>query len=83
MVSRSYFMPILSHFWLLSFFPKQLNSVGIPVKRCRQLEGCNKGGVSLAVNGRVGRRVACVLDNNGTRLEVLDVEGEEPEMDEL
>lgn len=33
--------------------------------------------MSVAVNGRVGRRVVCVLDGDGTRMEVLDMEGEE------
>lgn len=42
----------------------------------------------LCVNGRVGRRVACVLDDVGLSLEILDMEGEgdeeedEEEMDE-
>lgn len=31
--------------------------------------------VSLAVNGRVGRRVACVLDKKNSTMEVLDMEG--------
>ena len=31
--------------------------------------------VSLAVNGKVGRRVACVLDNKSSAMEVLDMEG--------
>ncbi|KAL5495217.1 hypothetical protein ACEPAI_680 [Sanghuangporus weigelae] len=31
---------------------------------------------ALAVNGRVGRRVACVVDGNGNELEMLDMEGE-------
>ena len=38
--------------------------------------------MSLAVNGRLGRRVACVLDSAGLALEVLDMEGEEGEEDE-
>lgn len=33
----------------------------------------------LAVNGRVGRRVACVLDDEGIEIEMLDMEGEEEE----
>jgi len=32
--------------------------------------------VSLAVNGRVGRRVACVLDNRRTTMQSLDLEGD-------
>jgi anaphase-promoting complex subunit 4 len=35
--------------------------------------------VALAVNGRVGRRVAAVLDSDGTGLEMLDLEGDEDE----
>ena len=31
----------------------------------------------LAVNGRAGRRVACVLGGDGIELETLDLEGEE------
>ena len=35
--------------------------------------------MTLAVNGRTGRRVACVLDRAGSSLEVVDIEGEEEE----
>ena len=38
--------------------------------------------MSLAVNGRAGRRVACVLGEEGLALEVFDMEGEEDEGDE-
>ena len=31
----------------------------------------------MAVNGRTGRRVACVLDRAGGSLEIVDIEGEE------
>lgn len=48
----------------------------------RTLAGCAEGGVALAVNGRVGRRVACVLGGEGTAMEVLDMEGEEEEEEE-
>jgi anaphase-promoting complex subunit 4 len=42
----------------------------------------DKGGdVSLAVNGRTGRRVACVLDNKGSTMEILDMEGTSEEME--
>lgn len=67
--------------FLLQFFDgvpndfNQLPSVRIPIKRCRALVGCKTGGVSLAVNGRVGRRVACVLDSKGITMETLDLEG--------
>jgi anaphase-promoting complex subunit 4 len=40
------------------------------------LAGFEEGVVSLAVNGRVGRRVVCVLDNSGTMLESFDMEGD-------
>ena len=35
--------------------------------------------MTLAVNGRVGRRVACVLDDGGLALEIMDVEPPEEE----
>ena len=37
--------------------------------------------LSLAVNGRTGRRVACVLDNKGSTMEILDMEGSSEEME--
>ncbi|KAH7883604.1 anaphase-promoting complex, cyclosome, subunit 4-domain-containing protein [Phlebopus sp. FC_14] len=49
----------------------------IPITRCRELSACRNGPVSLAVNGRVGRRVVCVLDGDGMEMEILDMEGEE------
>ncbi|KAJ3754331.1 anaphase-promoting complex, cyclosome, subunit 4-domain-containing protein [Lentinula raphanica] len=51
----------------------------LPIKQSRGLKRCRSGAVSLAVNGRVGRRVACVLDNEGTTLETFDLEGDEGE----
>ncbi|KAI0068360.1 hypothetical protein BV25DRAFT_1793503 [Artomyces pyxidatus] len=48
----------------------------MPIKRSRALAGCREGDASLAVNGRLGRRVACVLDLKGTVLEVVDLEGD-------
>jgi len=54
----------------------QLRSARIPIKRCRRLAACGNAEVSLAVNGRVGRRVACLLDNTGTAMETLDLEGD-------
>lgn len=53
----------------------QLPLVQNSIKRSRALAGCKAGDVSLAVNGRPGRRVACVLDNKGTILESFDIEG--------
>lgn len=46
------------------------------IKQSRALAGCKDGGVSLALNGRAGRRVACVLDGTGVELEVIDMEAE-------
>jgi anaphase-promoting complex subunit 4 len=54
----------------------QIHSIPIPIKRSRELESCKIGGVSLAVNGRVGRRVTCVLDSRRTTMEILDLEGD-------
>lgn len=36
----------------------------------------------MAVNGRRGRRMACVLDTEGLVLEVLDMEGEDSDAEE-
>lgn len=47
----------------------------IPIKSCRELIDGKEGDVSLAVNGRTGRRVACVLDNKESTVEILDMEG--------
>ncbi|PFH54494.1 hypothetical protein AMATHDRAFT_134140 [Amanita thiersii Skay4041] len=58
-----------------------IRGVGSPIKRCRGLKGCKTGRVYLAVNGRVGRRVACVLDGKGTTVETFDMEGEGDEME--
>lgn len=46
------------------------------IKQSRPLAGCKDGAVSLALNGRAGRRVACVLDNRGLELEIIDMEAE-------
>lgn len=51
-------------------------TVLMPIKRSYVLAGCSDGGVSLAVNGRAGRRVVCVLDHKKAVLDVLDVEGD-------
>ena len=48
----------------------------MPIRRSYVLAGCISGEVSLALNGRTGRRVACVLDQTEGVLEVLDIEGE-------
>ncbi|QRV91376.1 hypothetical protein RhiJN_19394 [Ceratobasidium sp. AG-Ba] len=46
----------------------------VPIERSRELRAWSGGGAQLAVNGRRGRRMACVLDESGV-LEVLDMEG--------
>ncbi|KAI9454006.1 anaphase-promoting complex, cyclosome, subunit 4-domain-containing protein [Russula earlei] len=51
----------------------------MPIRRSYVLAGCISGEVSLALNGRAGRRVACVLDREEAVLEVLDIEGESDE----
>ena len=48
----------------------------MPIRRSYVLAGCISGEVSLALNGRIGRRVACVLDGKDGVLEILDIEGE-------
>ncbi|KAG6911951.1 hypothetical protein DXG01_000199 [Tephrocybe rancida] len=53
-----------------------LSKTRLPIKRSRALKGGKTGGVSLALNGRQGRRVACVLDSKG-RLESFDMEGDD------
>ncbi|TFY69760.1 hypothetical protein EVJ58_g217 [Rhodofomes roseus] len=58
---------------------EQLSSEAAPLIQTRRLAGCREGRMALAVNGRTGRRVACVLDGAGTALEILDIEGEEEE----
>lgn len=54
----------------------------VRIRKCRRLAACKGGSVSLAVNGRAGRRVVCVLDGDGTTMEVLDIEGDEMDADE-
>ncbi|KAI0312628.1 anaphase-promoting complex, cyclosome, subunit 4-domain-containing protein [Amylostereum chailletii] len=60
----------------------EVASVPMPIKRSRALSGCEDGKVTLAVNGRSGRRVACILDVDGGVLEVLDLEGDGEEEEE-
>lgn len=38
-----------------------------------------EGTITMAVNGRAGRRVVCVLNEETDELEVLDMEGDEDE----
>ncbi|KAJ2927133.1 hypothetical protein H1R20_g9948, partial [Candolleomyces eurysporus] len=51
----------------------------VEITRRRALSG-RGGDVGLAVNGRPNRRVVCLLDGTGTRLESFDL-GEEEEME--
>jgi len=51
----------------------------MPIKRSGPLAACEDGDVCLAVNGRLGRRVACILDSQGPVLQVLDLEGSDPD----
>ncbi|KAL1737184.1 anaphase-promoting complex, cyclosome, subunit 4-domain-containing protein [Schizophyllum commune] len=60
----------------------EMAAVEMPIKKSRRLVGCRSGAVSLAVNGRPNRRVACVLDGAGTKMECIDVEGDEEDEDE-
>lgn len=51
----------------------------MPIKKSRTLAICREGSVALAANGRVGRRVVCVLDVDQSMVEVLDLEGDDAE----
>ncbi|KDR85006.1 hypothetical protein GALMADRAFT_233556 [Galerina marginata CBS 339.88] len=59
-----------------------LTTTRVPINRRRALSGCKSGGVSLALNGRINRRVACVLDSTGTTLESFDLEGDGEDMED-
>jgi hypothetical protein len=55
----------------------QLTSVRLEIATgSRQLTARADDGIQLALNGRVGRRVACVLDKEDMALEILDMAGE-------
>lgn len=55
----------------------------LPINQTRELSGCREGRVTLSVNGRVGRRVSCVLDGSGLTLEIIDMaEGDDEEDEE-
>jgi hypothetical protein len=45
--------------------------------RSRQLVACAQGPASVAVNGLMNRRVACVLDGKGHHAEILSMGEEE------
>ncbi|KLO20277.1 hypothetical protein SCHPADRAFT_918366 [Schizopora paradoxa] len=61
----------------------QLASVPMPIRKRLTLKQSRRvgsgSGMSLSVNGRPGRRIACVLDGAGNELEMVDMEGEEEE----
>jgi anaphase-promoting complex subunit 4 len=62
---------------------RQVSSINLPITRSRVLVGYRTGTVTLAVNGRVGRRTACVLDERGLKLETFDLEsGDEMDVEE-
>ena len=50
--------------------------------RRRLLSGCRHGEAELAVNGRKQRRIACVLDSQGSRLETFDLGEDNEEMED-
>lgn len=56
----------------------QIAAQRVEITRRRALGG-RGGDVGLAVNGRPNRRVVCVLDGTGTRLESFDLGEEEME----
>ncbi|KAF8807426.1 hypothetical protein BYT27DRAFT_7099450 [Phlegmacium glaucopus] len=58
-----------------------LATTKIAIKRSRVLSSCKEGGNSVALNGRKGRRVGCVLDSSGTMLESIDLEGDGEDME--
>ncbi|EJD03914.1 uncharacterized protein FOMMEDRAFT_167218 [Fomitiporia mediterranea MF3/22] len=50
----------------------------LKLSRSARTEASEGEGIpSVAVNGRVGRRIGCVLDRSGMELEMLDLEGED------
>ena len=57
----------------------QITTAAAPIRKERVLKLSRKEGmgVSVCVNGRAGRRVACVLDGEGMELEMFDMEGDE------
>lgn len=61
----------------------QMPATPLELLQSRTLAGCTKGAVVLAVNGRQGRRVTCVLGEDGTALEVFDMDAEEDEDEEV
>jgi hypothetical protein len=61
----------------------QIRIERVSIRRTRRLAGVQRGGpATLAVNGRRGRRVACVLDGRGSTVEMLDLEGDDEGTDE-
>jgi hypothetical protein len=58
-------------------------AVPMPITQCRLLTASDDSVGSLAVNGKAGRTVACVLDGRGIALETLDLEGDSDAGDEI
>ncbi|KAJ3575641.1 hypothetical protein NP233_g977 [Leucocoprinus birnbaumii] len=59
----------------------ELSSSLYPLERRRIIRHGKGSNFSMAVNGRIGRRVACVLDSSGTVMESFDLEGEVEDME--
>lgn len=61
--------------------PKFAGSV-IQLARWRVMTACRGEDFHLAVNGRKGRRVACVLDLESDTMETLDLAADEDEVED-
>lgn len=48
----------------------------------KTVTSAEEGKASIALNGRKGRRVGCVMMEDGKEVEVLDMEGDEGEEEE-
>lgn len=59
----------------------QLIPTSLPLEKRRVIRCSKSTSYSMALNGRVGRRVACVLDSTGTSMESFDLEGEVEDME--
>ncbi|KAF9466261.1 anaphase-promoting complex, cyclosome, subunit 4-domain-containing protein [Collybia nuda] len=72
----------LVHSVLEQWSQGNLPSSPITIKRHRSLKRFPSDTLSFALNGRAGRRVACILDSKGTTVESFDMEeGEDAEED--
>ncbi|KAL5535567.1 hypothetical protein ACEPAF_3661 [Sanghuangporus sanghuang] len=61
---------------------RKQRALKLTVDRRKEMTMRRDGQGALAVNGRAGRRVACVVDGKGNELEMLDMEGEEEAAEE-